>query len=79
MTEVIERSGSGFTLRAPGSATTPAGMKSIEVDAEFPSGAVDDNVLMALLPTLTLTPGSTHVVRVFAMGGSPISFELATR
>lgn len=56
--------------RATGTATTPGpqGMKSITVDAEIPAGAVDDNVLMSLLPTLELTPGATHAVPVFASG-----------
>ncbi|MBK9978166.1 MAG: hypothetical protein IPP20_09560 [Gemmatimonadetes bacterium] len=56
--------------RATGTATTPGpqGMKSITVDAAFPAGAVDDNVLMSLLPTLELTPGATHAVPVFASG-----------
>lgn len=56
--------------RATGSATTPGpqGMNSLTVDAELPKGAVDDNVLMALLPTLTLTAGSRYEVPVFASG-----------
>lgn len=56
--------------RATGAATTPGpqGLKSIEVNAEFPDGAVDDNVLMSLVPTLTLTPGASYKVPVFASG-----------
>jgi hypothetical protein len=56
--------------RATGSATTPGpqGMKSITVDAALPPGAVDDNALMALLPTLELTEGATVRVPVFASG-----------
>jgi hypothetical protein len=56
--------------RATGAATTPGpqGLKTIEVNAEVPAGAVDDNVLMSLVPTLTLTPGATYKVAVFASG-----------
>lgn len=56
--------------RATGSATTPGpqGMNSLTVDAELPNGAVDDNVLMALLPTLTLDAGRRYEVPVFASG-----------
>ena len=56
--------------RATGAATTPGpqGMKTIDVNAEFPVGTVDDNVLSALVPTIPLTPGATYKVPVFASG-----------
>jgi hypothetical protein len=56
--------------RAKGSATTPGpqGMKTIVVDTTVPAGAVDDNVLQALLPALPLGAGKAFQVPVFASG-----------
>ncbi|MBL8981644.1 MAG: DUF3108 domain-containing protein [Gemmatimonadetes bacterium] len=56
--------------RAKGSATTPGpqGMKTIAVDTVVPAGAVDDNVLQALLPALPLGEGKSFQVPVFASG-----------
>ena len=56
--------------RARGSATTPGpqGMRTIAVDTTVPPGAVDDNVLQALLPALPLGAGKSFEVPVFASG-----------
>lgn len=57
--------------RAKGSATTPqptGGVKTIDVDAEMPAGAVDDNALTALLPAFNWAPGAKFTLPVFQSG-----------
>ena len=56
--------------RAKGAATTPGpqGMQTLAVDAVVPPGAVDDNLLMAMLPTLKLERGAEYRAVVFASG-----------
>ncbi len=66
--------------RARGNATTPGpkGTKSITVDTLVPPGAVDDNALQALLPSLPLGEGKTFTVQVFASGeGSAKAMQVA--
>jgi hypothetical protein len=56
--------------RAKGAAPTPGpqGMQTLAVDTVVPPGSIDDNLLMALLPTLELRPGAEYRVAVFASG-----------
>ena len=57
--------------RAKGSATTPqadGSLKTVQVDAEVPAGAVDDNVLSALLPAFKWAAGAKFTVPVFQSG-----------
>jgi hypothetical protein len=52
------------TARVPG----PEGMVDLVIDAAVPTGVVDDNVLMALLPALPWTDGATFRLPIFASG-----------
>lgn len=56
--------------RAKGKATTPSqtGPKTIDVDAEMPKGAVDDNALQALLQGMKWSAGAKIPVAVFQSG-----------
>ena len=56
--------------RAKGSAATPgpAGIKTVAVDAEVPTGAIDDNLLTTILPALKWADGATFTVPVFQSG-----------
>lgn len=68
--------------RAKGSAVTPQqkGMKTVQVDAEMPLGAVDDNSVVPLLPAFKWAAGAKFTVPVFQSGkGSlaPITFTVA--
>ena len=56
--------------RATGSATTPAagGPKTITVDAEVPTGAIDDNLVSVILPALRWASGAKFRVAVFQSG-----------
>ena len=57
--------------RAKGSATTPqadGSLKTVQVDAKVPTGAIDDNVLSALLPTFKWAAGAKFTVPVFQSG-----------
>jgi hypothetical protein len=68
--------------RARGTATTPGqqGMKTIAVDTVVPAGAVDDNVLQSLLPTLPLAEGKSFTVDVFASGqgiSKPVTIQVS--
>lgn len=67
---------------AKGSASTPApdgSIKTIQVDAEMPAGAVDDNVLTALLPTFKWAAGAKINVLAFQSGkgvATPMTFAV---
>ncbi|MBM4195067.1 MAG: hypothetical protein FJ202_11920 [Gemmatimonadetes bacterium] len=67
--------------RAKGSATTPqptGGVKTIQVDAELPAGAVDDNAVAALLPAFKWAAGAKFPVTVFQSGkGAPTTVTLS--
>ena len=56
--------------RAKGSATTPsmAGLVTIPIDTTVPAGAIDDNLLTALLPALEWSPTASITLPVFLSG-----------
>ncbi len=56
--------------RATGSAKTPGaqGPTEVKVNAEVPAGALDDNLVQAVLPMLPLAPGARIPVTVFQSG-----------
>jgi len=57
--------------RATGSAATPqptGGVKEVQVNAEVPAGAIDDNLVATLLPTMPWAAGAKLTVPVFASG-----------
>jgi hypothetical protein len=56
--------------RAKGSATTPsvAGLFTTTIDTTVGSGAIDDNIITALLPALAWTPTAQFTVPVFLSG-----------
>lgn len=56
--------------RAKGTALTPqpGGAKQITVDAEVPPGAIDDNLITAILPALKWAAGAKFSVPVFQSG-----------
>lgn len=57
--------------RATGSAATPqptGGVQEVTVDAEVPAGAIDDNAVAALLPTMPWAEGARFTIPVFASG-----------
>jgi zinc protease len=64
---------------AKGKATTASqtGPKTIDVDADVPAGAVDDNILTALFPAFKWAAGKTFTVAVFQSGkGSATTMTL---
>lgn len=67
--------------RAKGSATTPqpaGGTKTVQVDAEMPQGAVDDNALAPLLAAFRWAAGAKFTVATFASGkGALVPVTLA--
>lgn len=57
--------------KATGSAATPqptGGVKEVTVDAEVPAGALDDNAVATLLPTMPWAAGAKFTIPVFASG-----------
>jgi hypothetical protein len=56
--------------RAKGKATTPAqgGPKTIDVDAEMPKGAIDDNGIQPLVAAMKFTAGAKLPLAVFQSG-----------
>ena len=56
--------------RAKGSATTPAagGPATIAIDTTVAAGAIDDNLITALLPALEWAPGASFTLPVFLSG-----------
>ena len=57
--------------RAKGSATTPqqaGGTKTVQVDAEVPKGAIDDNMITPLLAAFRWAAGAKFTVSVFQSG-----------
>jgi zinc protease len=54
--------------RAKGSSTTPTatGPKTIAIDTMLPAGAIDDNLLQAVMPALRWTPTSKWTVQAFS-------------
>ncbi|HUQ84018.1 MAG TPA: DUF3108 domain-containing protein [Gemmatimonadaceae bacterium] len=56
--------------RAKGSATTPAagGPATIAIDTTVMPGAIDDNLITALLPALDWTPNASFTLPVFLSG-----------
>jgi hypothetical protein len=56
--------------RAKGSATTPsvAGLVTTSIDTAVASGAIDDNLITALLPALDWSPASSFTIPVFLSG-----------
>ena len=56
--------------RAKGSATTPsmAGLVTTPIDTTMPAGAIDDNLLTALLPALAWSPTASITLSVFLSG-----------
>lgn len=56
--------------RATGKAKTPGaqGPTEVTVNADVPAGAIDDNLLQALLPLMPLAPGAKIPVTVFQSG-----------
>jgi hypothetical protein len=68
--------------RAKGSATTPTMMSvmTIAIDTTVAAGAIDDNLITALLPALDWSPTASFVVPVFLSGkGYVQSLTLAVR
>jgi len=67
--------------RAKGSATTPqptGGTKTIQVDAEVPTGVIDDNMITPLLAAFRWAAGAKFTVPVFQSGkGSILPATLA--
>jgi hypothetical protein len=56
--------------RAKGSATTPsvAGPATVSIDTTVAAGAIDDNLITALLPSLDWTPDASFTLPVFLSG-----------
>jgi len=57
--------------KATGSAVSPqptGGTKDVAVDAEVPAGALDDNAVAPLLPTMPWAEGAKFTIPVFASG-----------
>jgi hypothetical protein len=56
--------------RAKGSATTPsvAGLVTTAIDTTVGAGAIDDNLITALVPALDWAPGATFALPVFLSG-----------
>lgn len=56
--------------RARGSATTPsiAGLKAVAIDTTIAAGAIDDNLITALLPAMAWAPAATFTLPVFLSG-----------
>jgi hypothetical protein len=56
--------------RAKGTATTPtmAGSQTITIDTTVVAGAIDDNLITALLPAFAWTPNATFTILVFLSG-----------
>jgi len=56
--------------RARGSATTPsvAGLVTTSIDTAVAAGAIDDNLITALLPALDWSPASSFTIPVFLSG-----------
>jgi hypothetical protein len=56
--------------RAKGSATTPsvAGLVTTSIDTAVAAGAIDDNLITALLPALDWSPSSSFTIPVFLSG-----------
>lgn len=52
---------------------TPSGADTIAVHAEVPEGVIDDNVLHALFPAMTLAPGMEFSLPVFSAGKNELS------
>jgi hypothetical protein len=68
--------------RAKGSATTPTmtSVMTISIDTTVAAGAIDDNLITALLPALDWSPTASFVVPVFLSGkGYVQSLTLAVR
>lgn len=68
--------------RAKGSATTPTagGMQIITIDTTVASGAIEDNLITALLPAFAWTPTATFTLPVFLSGkGAVQSLTLAVK
>ncbi|HEX6133039.1 MAG TPA: DUF3108 domain-containing protein [Longimicrobiales bacterium] len=61
--------------RATGRARVPgsAGMEDRDIDAALPDGAIDDNVLMAILPALPWQDGAEFALAIFASGRNQVS------
>jgi hypothetical protein len=56
--------------RAKGTATTPtiAGVQTTAIDTTVAAGAIDDNLITALLPAIAWAPNATHTLPVFLSG-----------
>jgi hypothetical protein len=68
--------------RAKGSATTPSltGMVTTSIDTTVAAGAIDDNLITALLPGFDWTPTASFVIPVFLSGkGYGQSLTLAAK
>ena len=68
--------------RAKGSATTPSmvGLVTTSIDTTVASGAIDDNLITALLPALDWSPTASFTLPVFLSGkGYVQSLTLAVR
>jgi predicted Zn-dependent peptidase len=67
--------------RAKGSAATPqppGGVKTVQVDAEMPAGALDDNAIQPLLPTFRWSAGAKYSFTAFQSGkGTALPVTLA--
>lgn len=66
--------------RAKGSATAPTmtGMLTTAIDTTVAAGAIDDNLIMAVLPGFAWAPGATFALPVFLSGkGHVAEFTLA--
>jgi hypothetical protein len=66
--------------RAKGKATTPgpAGIKSVDVDAEVPAGAIDDNLVTVIAPALKWASGAKFTVPVFQSGKGTVTIFTLT-
>lgn len=65
---------------AKGTADTPGpgGVKHVDIDADMPAGAIDDNALQAFFPALKWAAGATFTVPVFQSGkGTLVNLTIA--
>jgi len=67
--------------RAKGKATTPSqtGPKTIDIDAEMPKGAVDDNALQGLMAAMKWAPGAQDSRRRLPVGQGRADAGVAER
>lgn len=66
--------------RAAGKAVTPSptGLKSVDVDAEIPLGAIDDNLLQPLIAAMPFAAGAKLQLAVFLSGKGTLSQYVLT-